>query len=126
MGTINDTGDGSYTHKINDTGDGSYTHKRLQGQVSDGDTYAMGGIAGHAGVFSTLVDMARFASTLLGVWHGWCSEEGVGGVGGYNSSNCTRSFINGTRSFINGTTLRLFTEIYNSTQSSRALGWGTY
>ena len=29
--------------------DDIYTHKRIQGQVSDGNAYAMGGIAGHAG-----------------------------------------------------------------------------
>ena len=34
------------------------------GQVSDPTSYRMGGVAGHAGVFSTATDLARFAQML--------------------------------------------------------------
>lgn len=88
---------------LNDTGDGSYTHRRLQGQVADGDCYAMGGIAGHAGVFSTAPDIGRFLSVMLDA------------SGGSDT----------TTSFLNATTVRYFTKLYNGTQSSRALGWTT-
>jgi CubicO group peptidase (beta-lactamase class C family) len=88
---------------LNDTGSGSYTHKRLQGQTADGDTYAMGGIAGHAGVFSTVADLGEFISYIVGVTMGLVEDEG----------------------FLNQTTLRVFTSIQNSSQSSRALGWST-
>jgi CubicO group peptidase (beta-lactamase class C family) len=88
---------------LNDTGAGSYTHKRLQGQTADGDTYAMGGLAGHAGVFSTVSDLGEFISYIVGVTMGIVEDEG----------------------FLNQTTLRLFTSIHNSSQSSRALGWST-
>lgn len=88
---------------LNDTGAGSYTHKRLQGQTADGDTYAMGGIAGHAGVFSNVGDLGDFISYIVGVTMGVVEDE----------------------SFLNQTTLKLFTSIQNASQSSRALGWST-
>jgi len=37
----------------------------LKGEVHDGDAYALGGVAGHAGIFSTAADLARFAQMLL-------------------------------------------------------------
>src|SRR5665213_420984 len=37
----------------------------LKGKVHDGDAYALGGVAGHAGLFSTASDLARFAQMLL-------------------------------------------------------------
>lgn len=91
---------------LNDTGDGSYTHKRLQGQVADGDCYAMGGIAGHAGVFSTAPDIGRFLSYMLEVLKSEDANFGIDKI-------------------LNKTTLQYFTTIHNSTQSSRALGWST-
>jgi uncharacterized protein YbbC (DUF1343 family)/CubicO group peptidase (beta-lactamase class C family) len=38
----------------------------LQGQVHDPRAFVLGGVAGHAGLFSTAADMARFAAMLLG------------------------------------------------------------
>ena len=40
------------------------------GEVHDPNAWAMGGVAGHAGLFSTAGDVMRFATTLLDVWHG--------------------------------------------------------
>lgn len=37
----------------------------LRGEVHDGDAWALGGVAGHAGLFSTATDLARFAQMLL-------------------------------------------------------------
>jgi CubicO group peptidase (beta-lactamase class C family) len=42
----------------------------LWGEVHDPNAWAMGGVAGHAGLFSTADDLMRFATTLLDVWHG--------------------------------------------------------
>lgn len=42
----------------------------LQGRVHDENARAMGGVAGHAGLFSTARDVARFAMIVLAVWHG--------------------------------------------------------
>lgn len=38
----------------------------MQGEVHDPRAYALGGIAGHAGLFSTARDLARYAQMLLG------------------------------------------------------------
>jgi CubicO group peptidase (beta-lactamase class C family) len=38
--------------------------------VHDPNAWVMGGVAGHAGLFSSADDVMRFALTLLDVWHG--------------------------------------------------------
>ncbi|KJE90019.1 beta-lactamase [Capsaspora owczarzaki ATCC 30864] len=76
-----------------------YRHIQLQGVVSDGNSYALGGIAGHAGLFSTAVDIAVLVHSLL--------------------------FAEPNNPWINSTTVALFTKVYNATQSPRALGWST-
>jgi CubicO group peptidase (beta-lactamase class C family) len=40
------------------------------GEVHDLNAYAMGGIAGHAGLFSTAADLGRIAAALVAAWHG--------------------------------------------------------
>ncbi len=70
----------------------------LKGEVHDGDAYALGGVAGHAGLFSTASDLARFAQMLLD-----------GGT------------LDGTR-VIADTTVALFT---HRSAGWRALGWDT-
>jgi CubicO group peptidase (beta-lactamase class C family) len=42
----------------------------LWGEVHDPNAWAMGGVAGHAGLFAPADDVMRFAQTLLDVWHG--------------------------------------------------------
>ena len=42
-----------------------YRHTHVHGVVHDENAHAMGGVAGHAGLFSTARDLARFASMLL-------------------------------------------------------------
>ena len=42
----------------------------LWGEVHDPNAWAMGGVAGHAGLFSTADDLMRFATLWLDVWHG--------------------------------------------------------
>jgi uncharacterized protein YbbC (DUF1343 family)/CubicO group peptidase (beta-lactamase class C family) len=48
------------------------TGKILCGEVHDPTAYNMGGVAGHAGLFSTATDLSAFAQMLLshGTWHG--------------------------------------------------------
>ncbi|MBK5188938.1 MAG: serine hydrolase, partial [Gemmatimonadaceae bacterium] len=70
----------------------------LKGEVHDGDAYALGGVAGHAGLFSTASDLARFAQMLLD-----------GGT------------LDGTR-IIADSTVALFT---HRADGWRALGWDT-
>ncbi|HXC24457.1 MAG TPA: serine hydrolase [Gemmatimonadaceae bacterium] len=70
----------------------------LQGEVHDENAYAMGGIAGHAGLFSTASDLAVFAQMLLN--HGE---------------------YNGVR-IVADSTVTLFTK---RAAGHRALGWDT-
>lgn len=65
--------------------------KLICGEVQDENAWAMGGVAGHAGVFSTAQDIHRFASEMIECYHGrseylssevlksfWQKEEGEG------------------------------------------------
>jgi CubicO group peptidase (beta-lactamase class C family) len=70
----------------------------LRGEVHDENAYALGGVAGHAGIFSTASDLAIFAQMLLN-----------GGT------------FNGTR-IVADSTVALFTK---RAAGTRALGWDT-
>jgi CubicO group peptidase (beta-lactamase class C family) len=47
-----------------------FRHTHVRGEVHDENAYAMSGVAGHAGLFSSARDMARFARALLGALDG--------------------------------------------------------
>jgi serine-type D-Ala-D-Ala carboxypeptidase len=79
--------------------DTSYRHLVIQGTVSDGNAYALGGIAGHAGFFSTVYDAAMFSQRIL--------------------------FASPNDPLVNSTTVDYWIKAENLTQSSRALGWDT-
>ena len=70
----------------------------LQGEVHDENAYALGGVAGHAGLFSTAADLAVFAQMMLN-----------GGV--YNGVH-----------IVTDTTVAVFTR---RAAGRRALGWDT-
>ena len=73
----------------------------LRGEVHDENAYAMGGVAGHAGLFGTAGDLARFAQVML--------DEGQVGSDHWVAPGTFREFT--TRAGVPG--------------SSRALGWDT-
>jgi len=52
--------------------DSIYRNRLIHGEVHDENTHLMGGVSGHAGVFSTAKDIARYAQMLVngGVWKG--------------------------------------------------------
>jgi CubicO group peptidase (beta-lactamase class C family) len=79
----------------------------LQGEVEDGNCYNMGGIAGHAGVFSNVNDL----SLLMRMWMKF-----------NDNNNDDREVVN---SLLDDKTIDLFIKIHNHSQSSRALGWNT-
>ena len=72
----------------------------LRGEVHDENAYALGGVAGHAGIFSTATDLSVFAQMMLN-----------GGA------------YNGTR-LLKESTVALFTKNTES-KGTRALGWDT-
>lgn len=45
--------------------DERFRHRLIQGEVHDENAWAMGGVSGHAGVFSTAPDLAAFCQMLL-------------------------------------------------------------
>jgi CubicO group peptidase (beta-lactamase class C family) len=45
--------------------DNQYRHRPIQGEVHDENAAAIGGVSGHAGVFSTAPDLANFCQMLL-------------------------------------------------------------
>lgn len=46
--------------------DTAFRHRRIQGEVQDENASVLGGVAGHAGLFSNVPDLLRFAGALLG------------------------------------------------------------
>ena len=70
----------------------------IRGEVHDENAYALGGVAGHAGLFSTASDLSIFAQMLL-----------------------NKGTFNGTR-IVADTTVALFTK---RAAGTRALGWDT-
>ena len=78
--------------------DRTFRKRTIQGEVQDENASVMGGVAGHAGVFSTAADVAAFANAML----------------------------NGGRPIFKQTTIHLFTRRELSPAgTSRALGWDT-
>jgi len=78
--------------------DWTFRNRIIQGEVQDENTSAMGGVAGHAGVFSTAEDVATFAHAML----------------------------NGGLPILRPETLAIFTKREETPLgSSRALGWDT-
>src|SRR5213078_1053573 len=47
------------------SGRSTFRKRIIQGEVQDENAYVLGGVAGHAGLFSTAEDVARFAHVLL-------------------------------------------------------------
>lgn len=85
-----------------------FRQRIIQGEVQDENAFVLGGVAGHAGLFSTAEDLARFAHLIL--------ECGAGAParGTYTPKLLRRE------------TIELFTRRETLPQgTSRALGWDT-
>jgi CubicO group peptidase (beta-lactamase class C family) len=48
----------------------AWRERILWGEVHDPNAFAMGGVAGHAGLFGTADDLLRFGQTFVDAWHG--------------------------------------------------------
>lgn len=78
--------------------DQKFRHRIIQGEVQDENAWVMGGVAGHAGVFSTATDVSKLA----------------------------RCMLNGGVPLFRPDTVKLFTaRQYQPEGTSRALGWDT-
>jgi CubicO group peptidase (beta-lactamase class C family) len=78
-----------------------WRQRHLRGEVHDENAYALGGVSGHAGLFSTGDDLVRLARMYLG-----------------------QGELDGFR-FASAATLAQFTTVQDSALSHRALGWET-
>ncbi len=81
--------------------DDYFRNRLIQGEVHDETAWILGGIAGHAGLFSTAADLAKFAFML---------------------TNGGRA---GGKQFLKEETIRLFTTPVDPDNHTRALGWDT-
>ncbi len=79
--------------------DNQYRHRLIQGEVHDENAAAIGGVSGHAGVFSTAPDLATFCQMLLN-----------GGVEGH-------------RRILRRATVAQFTAPQELSGGTRTLGW---
>jgi len=79
--------------------DTTYRHRLVWGEVHDENAWAMGGVAGHAGLFSTAGDLSIFAQMMLN-----------GGIYAH-------------RRLLNRSTIAMFTQRDDIGDSARALGW---
>ena len=60
--------------------DQTFRHRVIQGEVQDENASVLGGVAGHAGLFSTATDIARFAMAMLNIREGNPSPGNSGGI----------------------------------------------
>jgi beta-N-acetylhexosaminidase len=79
--------------------DAAYRKRLVHGEVHDENAWAMGGVAGHAGLFSTAADVAAFAQMMLN-----------GGIYAHHR-------------LLTRATIEEFTERREIGNSARALGW---
>ena len=86
--------------------DTTFRHRRIQGEVQDENAWLLKGNAGHAGLFSNVPDLLRFAGEIL-----------ISGPGKAPAANNARLF--------QAETVELFAEREGPEGSSRALGWDT-
>jgi CubicO group peptidase (beta-lactamase class C family) len=85
--------------------DNVFRHRLIQGEVQDENAWILNGAAGHAGLFSNVADLLRFASEILSAF---------------------RSIDRQTRpSLFDRETIECFAERQGPEASSRALGWDT-
>jgi len=83
--------------------DSTFRHRTIQGEVQDENAWILDGIAGHAGLFSNVPDLLRFAAAVL-------AGDGKAGVGS---------------GLFKRETVELFSERQGPDGGSRAIGWDT-
>lgn len=83
-----------------------FRHRRVQGEVQDENAWILGGVAGHAGVFSNVPNLLRFARAIL--------DSAGKTVPGGKEANLFAS-----------ETVEVFARRQGPEGSSRAVGWDT-
>lgn len=86
--------------------DTTFRHRRIQGEVQDENAWVLGGVAGHAGLFSDVPDLLRFAAEVLSSANGKLPARGRANL-------------------FESRTVEYFGLRQEPAGSSRALGWDT-
>jgi serine-type D-Ala-D-Ala carboxypeptidase len=81
--------------------DTTVRHRRIQGEVQDENAWRLGGVSGHAGLFSNVTDLLSFGRAILAPVHG----------------------DRGLKSLFTKSTIEHFAASQEPAGSSRALGW---
>lgn len=81
--------------------DDYFRNRLIQGEVHDETAWILGGVAGHAGLFSTALDLSRFAQMM------------------------TNRGLHNERVFLQSSTIDFFTAAVDTSLSTRAIGWDT-
>ncbi|MCY4158789.1 MAG: serine hydrolase [Bacteroidetes bacterium] len=81
--------------------DNDFRYRLIQGEVHDENAWILGGTAGHAGLFSTALDLSQYAKMMA--------------QGGVNNGEI----------FLQSSTIDLFTAVVDTSLGTRALGWDT-
>ncbi len=110
--------------------DESFRHRIIQGEVQDENAFVLGGVAGHAGLFSTARDLAQFAHVLLSRHSEVSADEDChfeqaegNATASRETLRCPESLL---RPIFRPETISLFTRRESSPHgTSRALGWDT-
>ncbi|MGA2571174.1 MAG: serine hydrolase domain-containing protein [Terracidiphilus sp.] len=85
--------------------DKTFRRRRIQGEVQDENACVLGGVAGHAGLFSNVPDLLRYANAIL------CAAV--------NQRSASAPEL------LDSSTVKQFTQRQAPAGSSRALGWDT-
>ena len=100
--------------------DATFRHRVIQGEVQDENASIMGGVAGHAGLFSTAEDLAIFAHTMLQCGAGTPAREMPVPISRESGTGSIPHPI------LRPETIALFTRREPApVGTSRALGWDT-
>jgi serine-type D-Ala-D-Ala carboxypeptidase len=97
--------------------DQTFRHRIIQGEVQDENASVLGGVAGHAGLFATALDVATLANAML---------RGADGATGVLAGRHPEPGPNSQNHLFRPETISVFTTRETSPQgTSRALGWDT-
>ena len=102
--------------------DRTFRNRVIQGDVQDENASVLGGVAGHAGLFSTAEDLARFAHALLQC----CASAPACEMPGAAAALGSGTTAHDSHPILHSETVALFTRRESApTGTSRALGWDT-
>jgi serine-type D-Ala-D-Ala carboxypeptidase len=103
--------------------DTTWRHHLVHGVVHDENSASMGGVSGHAGLFSAAPDLARFVQMLM---RGGRADTRTGGRADQRTSApADRRAGEAQIQLVRPETIALFTRVQRPGFSSRALGWDT-